>query len=107
MLDKEKLDQLFWYIKEVCFEEILFRIIPLGFMPCWIGLILSSVLYGLAHRFLFNWKFCFLCSLFGVLLGFLYIFSPYPYDIVAIISLHFIVGVIAWETGLTKKWQRR
>lgn len=102
-----------WYIGQTLKEESLCRIVPLFLVTeAWAALfhatppytilwILSSLIYGLAHLKLFRWPMVVACILFGFFLGWLFLTLPSYYGFIAVIVIHFLIGFLAYWTGLT------
>ncbi|MGB3341300.1 MAG: CPBP family glutamic-type intramembrane protease [bacterium] len=113
MMKKLTWEKADWYIGQTLKEESLCRIVPLFLVteawaalfhvtpPYTILLVLSSLIYGLAHLKLFRWPMAVACILFGFLLGWLFLTLPSYYGFITVIVIHFFVGFLAYWTGLT------
>lgn len=94
------------YFAWTCGEELAFRVLLIHFAGHnWWGIICSSVVYAFVHRVAFKWQMVVACLPLGLILGYLYVKFPFPYDIILVVLIHFIVGVGAWLLGLTDKWE--
>ena len=100
-------EKAFWYIKQVCFEETLFRVIILGFLPCNLMLVVSSLIYAMSHLILFKWQFALMTLPLGLFLGWTYLALPCPVNFVVVVVIHFAVGSLAYAVGLTNKWEKK
>ena len=95
------------YMVQVIAEETAFRILFIHFAGYnWWGIITSSVMYALMHRILFKWQMVVACLPLGLVLGFLYVSIPFPFSIITVVIVHFIIGALAWHFGITKKWEK-
>jgi len=118
---KEKESPLFWYLKEVVSEEVLFRLCILGLIhfyvgfSFWFSIVLSSVVYGVIHFILFKWQMVLVSTLFGVLLGWLYLQSVYVFlityegvvvGLLVVVLVHLFGGYLCDLLGFTMKWMR-
>ena len=101
------LPKTWWYLCECAGEELLFRMVLLWVFPNTLGILISSVTYGLAHLILFKPLMAFLCVPFGVILGWLYLTLPRPINFISVVVIHFAVGSLAYVCGLTDKLERR
>ena len=92
----------FWYLKESVSEEVLFRYVIFWIIGGWVGVIVSTIVYALAHKILFDWKVTLLCIPLGFVLSYLYMILPMGFNLIGCIILHFLVGIGADILGLTK-----
>jgi membrane protease YdiL (CAAX protease family) len=102
----------YWYLKQVCSEEVLFRLIL-----CWgissytgnyLAILLSSVVYGLSHFILFRWQMVVASVMLGVILGKIFLsIDNVILALIVVVVIHYIVGTACVLLGLTSKWSRK
>lgn len=114
-----------WYLKECLLEEVGFRgfilgiVLPLIHLGGWTGVILSTIVYALAHFVLYSWQMVVVCIPFGLFLGsiYLWLLSIFDFSHAALIvvficlGVHFGIAAGAYQfmyfKELEKKWRKR
>lgn len=108
----------FWYLKEVCTEELFFRLVlcwaVAQVVPGWVAVLFSSVVYGLAHFILFRWPMVVVSGLLGIPLGILFLwladFGTRWWLVLAMLTVsvvHYACGAFCASIGWTEKWIKR
>jgi membrane protease YdiL (CAAX protease family) len=88
-------------------EELVFRVLLIHFAGHnWWGIVMSTLVYAFVHCVIFKWQMVAACLPLGLLLGYLYVRFPFPYDILMVVGIHFAVGVAAVLLKITKSWEK-
>lgn len=96
------------YLCDVSLEEVIFRmtiisLLSIVFKNPLIVVLISALIYGLAHFILFKWEMVVATFILGILLGFVYLLTSISLiGLWMCIIVHFFAGVWAQSTGFTK-----
>jgi len=117
------------YLENAVSEEILFRGIIISFLALiWptnviLLIIVSALIYGLAHFIIFRWQMVLGAFILGLILGFMFIFifgitcSTTPdifegmrsifYALFVCTCIHYLVGFLAYKLKFTERYERK
>lgn len=108
---KNILSAMYAYLKQVCFEEMIFRCVILGaiwYCFSWqAGIIVSAIIYALVHLVQFKWPMAVVSFVLGIVLGWIWFNTYIPMNVVMIVCVHYIAGFVCWALGFTNKWSRK
>jgi hypothetical protein len=95
-----------YYSLIVIREEVIFRFLPIS-LACyhnWWGVVMTTICWATLHLVGFRWPMFLSTLVLGIGLGWLFIWLPNPYGLLACILIHLGIGAGGYKLGIIEKW---